>query len=135
MFTPFLMALAVAAPMPKAAPKEPAPLVGEWVTESATIRGQPRPEFTVAGLRFTADGKGQVTGVVNVGTKDKKEELPLKFDPAKAPAEIDVLSFRGIYTVEKDTLTLCLAVDGPRPTTFDPRAEKTVMIWTLKRAK
>ena len=128
-----VLAAAVAAPQPKVPPKEPSPLVGEWVSESATIEGKPRPEFDVPGLRFTADGKG----FVNAGTAKKKDERPVKFDPAKMPAEIDVMSFRGIYAVDKDSLTLCLAVDGPRPENFDPKPGngKSVLIWTLKRAK
>jgi uncharacterized protein (TIGR03067 family) len=133
LLTPLVLAITIAAPQPKAAPKETPPLVGEWVTEAATIDGKPRPEFTVRGLRFTADGKG----LVDIGTAAKKEERPLKFDPAKSPAEIDVLSFRGIYEVdkEKDVLVLHLAVDGPRPKGFGPQPGTTVMIWTLKRAK
>jgi uncharacterized protein (TIGR03067 family) len=117
--------------MPKAAPKEPSPLVGEWVSESATMSGQRRPEFTVPGLRFTADGKGWV----NAGTREKKDERPVAFDPTKDPATIDVLSFRGIYEVSKDTLILYLAVDGPRPKGVEPEPGTTVLIWTLKRAK
>jgi uncharacterized protein (TIGR03067 family) len=132
MFT-LLLAVAAAAPQPKAPPKEPSLLVGEWVSESATVEGKPRPEFDVPGLRFTADGKG----FVNAGTTKKKDERPLKFDPTKTPPEIDVLSFRGIYAVEKDVLTLCLAVDGPRPESFEPKPGngKSVLIWTLNRAK
>ena len=134
------MALSVAAPGDKEAPKKEAPtLVGEWDGEKAVRGGQERPipdgGVTVT---FTADGKM----LFREGNKPT-EEGTYKADPKKSPGEIDISppkeegTLIGIYKIDGDTLTICLSEKGStdRPAKFESPDGTNVMLITLKRIK
>jgi len=136
------LTLMVAAPAPKEPPKEPASVVGEWAASSVVVGGKgqafPEREFEYA---LTADGKF----VVRKGKEGGEGKY--KLDPKKDPPEIDIFlegdkadspTMQGIYKVDGDTLTLCVAPGGKnakRPKSFEAPAGSEFMVLTLERAK
>jgi uncharacterized protein (TIGR03067 family) len=136
------LALTVGAPM-KESPKkaEPPSLVGEWECVEFIGGGRTATANEVAqiGIRmeFTADGKFRC----REGKRDYPEGT-YKRDPGKDPAEVDYTAGgimkgnKGIYKVEKDTLTICVAEGGAdRPTKFESPAGTRVMLVTFKRVE
>jgi uncharacterized protein (TIGR03067 family) len=131
------LAIIVAAPGAKDPPKkEPPSLVGVWIGESGIKGGMPSPPED-ASMEFTKDGK--------LTFKEKGKEIPgtYKTDAKKSPNELDIelsaggmnLSLPGIYKIEGDTLTICFAFMGERPSKFESPAGSMIMLITLKREK
>ena len=138
--TPVLLTLTLtlAAPGPKDAKKDPPSLVGEWTAEGAVSRGKPDNPPPGTTWTFAADGKS----VLRIGGGKEMVEGTYKTDPKKDPAEIDITpgikkegTMRGIYKVEGDTLTLCLADEEERPKAFDAPAGAKRIVITFKRVK
>jgi uncharacterized protein (TIGR03067 family) len=140
--TPALLALALvaAAPAPKdkASIKNGPALVGEWVVKKAEAAGMRRP-VPVGGMtmEFKADGKP----VVKQGAKPP-EDGSYAAEARKGPAEVDLtppatggkaVTTAGIYKVKRDTLALCPAAVGARPTESAAAAGPTPGLMTLKR--
>jgi uncharacterized protein (TIGR03067 family) len=143
-----VLAVAVVAPGPKGKVKDES-VVGEWVAERTTFAGNrvPLPKEPVRYV-FSVDG----TWATYRGEKKHPGEHQVyDTDPSKAPPAID-LSFdevdgdreppnrpqvlRGIYKVDGDTLTLCLATNGgDRPKALESTAEVPARLWVFKRAK
>lgn len=110
-------------------------LQGEWKVKSIEVAGMPVPgaapgKLVIDGAKFGGFGAG----------------MTLKLDPTKTPKEVDVLlnadgrKWMGVYKLEGDTLTLCMAMIEPgkldqqkRPTDFDKK--KVQMLITAERAK
>jgi uncharacterized protein (TIGR03067 family) len=121
--------------------KKDAPIVGEWVGVKALAGGKDR-SVPAGGVTFTfaADGKF----IAKEGKREKPDEGTYKLDPAKDPAEIDIIPsadkkergvIQGIYKVDGDTLTICLSSEPgvERPKKFE--SPRGVMLMTFKRAK
>jgi len=134
------LALVVAAPGAKDAPKkDPPSIVGEWVGESGIRGGKPDNPPSGTTITFTKDGKV----LMKEGGDDKSHETTYTADPKKDPAEIDIVppagekgpAMVGIYKIEGDTLTLCFSTGGDRPKAFESPAGSQVMLVTCKRAK
>ena len=115
-------------------PQPPADLGGNWTVESVDWAGQPVPGLEGAELVFLPGGKKRFTlpgGAVETGT--------YSLDAAKTPGHIDSTTDgkdgtqRGIYAVEGDTLRMCLATQGPRPTEFATKAGTDLLLIVLKR--
>lgn len=136
--TVLTLALTLAAPAPKEAPKKETPaIVGEWkcvafVGGGKTWAGDALPEIV---LKFTADGTFQQTARGKVDA-----EGTYVIDPTKDLAEVDYKGSKvgkenyGIYKVEKDILTLCVTENGgARPTKFESPDGTRVMLMTLER--
>jgi len=112
-------------------------LEGDWTIESWVQFGQPinaKWTWSFKGEKYTLD---QGTNL---------EEGTIKLDPKKKPATIDLAitggkcagnDQPGIYKVDGDTLTMCLAWPGTtdRPTAFESPADKQWILITFKRAK
>lgn len=136
----FGVVLSLGAPGDKDAAKKDAPsIVGEWDGEKAVRGGveKPLPEGGVK-ITFTADGKL----ISKEGNKDA-EEGSYTFDAKKNPGEIDIVPPKesethiGIYKIEGDTLTICLADKNAatRPTKFESPDGSNIFLVTLKRVK
>jgi len=135
------VALTVGAPAPKEAPKkEPPTLVGEWVGETRQANGKTDALPARSVMTFTADGK------MAMGEEGKKLEGTFTSDPEKTPGELNLmvmgpapagagLTVAGIYKIEGDALTICMAVNAPRPTEFASPAGSAAVLVTFKRAK
>ena len=129
------LAVTLAAPDPKAGP-----LVGEWVAEAAVSGGEAGPAPKGVTYTFAADGTLTITG-----GRGKPGALAYKADPAKDPVHIDLLppggaggpAGVGIYKVDGDTLTLCVASGkgAERPARFESPKGSRVMLMTLRRAR
>jgi uncharacterized protein (TIGR03067 family) len=135
------LALTVPAAGQKEELKKDVPIVGEWAGVKATGAGKERP-IPPGGVtfKFTADGKL----IVMEGKREKADEGTYKLDTKKDPAEIDIIPpadkaergpAKGIFKVDGDMLTICLAVekDGERPTKFESPVGSRIMLMTFKR--
>lgn len=139
----FLLALAIAAPALKEAPRKGTDLTGEWVVESTVYSGRPRaqqrePQRYV----FAADG----TWTVYRGERKLSGNRAYRTDPAADPpaivlkmdaAEQDGPELPGIYKVEGNTLTLCHGPSGSmkRPAEFASPEGSRISLVVLKRAR
>ena len=131
--------LPLAAPTLKDTPRDQG-LVGEW--ESVRSVGSGSPDEGKVRFVFTADGKwtsirdGKQWDIAKTAyVIDSKAELPtidLIYDLAAGPAA----TFRGIYKLNRDTLTICSANPGhPRPTAFESPKVSNVNLTVLRRVK
>jgi uncharacterized protein (TIGR03067 family) len=142
MFTPLVLALAVAAPLPKSAAKEAPSVVGEWAVESSVPGDRVKP--FAAGVRFTFTTDGRV--LVEGGPRMTSQRWRYTTDPKKSPAEFDAAvgdtavadaaqKMVGVYKVDGETLTIAVTWDKARATTFDVPANPLGHVLTLKRVK
>ena len=142
--TPIFLTLtvAVAAPLPRDRPKkEPPSVVGEWVRVGHTEAGAAVPPDRETHRQvFTADGRWNYSYGAHKGAAG----LTFVADPRQSPPTIDINpgpggipnSYRGIYKVEGDTLTLCLVSgDRDRPRSFESTPDRPTTIWVFKRVK
>jgi uncharacterized protein (TIGR03067 family) len=139
--TPIFLGIAIVlgAPTVKDPPKkDPPSIVGEWVLESMTLAGMAVPAPEAAKLTFTKEGK--CVSVDKAG--GKPDESSYTVDSKKEPKEIDIkesagmrdMTMSGIYKIEGDTLTICLAIMGERPKALAVNDKNSILI-VLKRVK
>jgi uncharacterized protein (TIGR03067 family) len=136
-----LAAMSIAAPVPKEPLKKELGLVGEWKTETFTAAGidEPKPDEPDVSV-FDSEGKF----FHRKGLKGKMEERgTYTIDKTAEPMTIDLKSnerggsWRGIFKIEDDTLTICATFlsDAPRPTTFEAPKDKIQILIVFKRVK
>ena len=136
------LALLVGTPAPKEAPKKAdvPSIVGEWECSSFMGGGRAATpnelsqiaivmEFTADGKFRSQEGKARHTGKYTINA-------------SKDPAELDYAAGgiakgnHGIYKVDKDTLTICVAEGGGvRPTKFESPAGTRIMLLTFTRVE
>jgi uncharacterized protein (TIGR03067 family) len=134
-------ALVPAAPALKdRTPKAP-PIHGEWVRVGHTQAGAPvAPDGQPHHQVFKADGEWEYYYGARQGTAGRKSYVT---NPKQAPPTIDIHmdpagrpSWRGIYKVDGDTLTLCLVTgDQDRPTAFESTPDRPTTVWVFKRVQ
>ncbi len=122
--------------------KDPDALQGTWRVESFTQDGQEAPAELAKEIIFTfKDKKYTIT------MKGKEMETgTIKLDPDKKPKTIDLGIISGddkgkkqlgIYKLEKDTFTFCMAHPGAtdRPTKLESTKESATIMSVMKREK
>jgi uncharacterized protein (TIGR03067 family) len=116
-------------------------LQGTWTVAAHTANGKALPAKALAGWRLTVAGD-------KMTTRDGSElldEATCRLDASVKPRAVDLRLTAGpdkgklvlgIYKLEGDTLTVCVAEpDRPRPTEFASRAGSGHMLFVFKRVK
>jgi uncharacterized protein (TIGR03067 family) len=117
-------------------------LQGTWLIQSVEAAGDRVPKEDIENIRLTIEGDKYTE------TRDKavEEKGTLKLDPTKSPKTIDFAikegmsegeTQLGIYKLDDDTLTLCLADPGDkeRPKEFATKAGSRQFLIVFKREK
>jgi uncharacterized protein (TIGR03067 family) len=140
-FTLLALALPLSAPALKDRPPKDSPIVGEWVRVGYTRAGAPGPADDPPHRQvFKADGEW---AYYDGDQKAGSPYMSFAIDPGESPPTIDLHLNppggevrRGIYKVEKDTLTVCLARGvEKRPKVFESTRETNTTLWVFKRVK
>jgi uncharacterized protein (TIGR03067 family) len=124
-----------------AARREDEPLRGNWKAMSFQHKGQDAPIEEAQQADFTIEADGKLTLAMN----SEKRKFSYVTDPDKAPKTIDITFEEGplhgtkqygIYKLEGDRLTLCLAAPKSaaedRPKEFST-ADKDYVLFVLQR--
>jgi uncharacterized protein (TIGR03067 family) len=118
------------------ADKELALTQGSWQVTSFTEDGVTFGESETAQVQMVIKGNGLT--LVGLGP-DK--QATFKIDSSKKPKQIDIFpkgdgpeKFACIYELTGDTLKVCGAADGPRPTEFKSEAGTNTVLVEFKRA-
>ncbi len=106
---------------------------GPWRFVSITFAGKPAPEEQVKAFEFTFRGDK-----VTVSFLGKSKEGTFKKDPSKTPMQFEMTGLgprpsKGIYRLDKDTLTLCFSEGDERPTRFESKPGSRNVLMVLKR--
>jgi uncharacterized protein (TIGR03067 family) len=115
-------------------------LQGTWVPSSAVLDGAEAPadllkdrQWVIAGNQLSELNKERrerrATLVVD-GTKK-----PAAFDMAYIDGDAKGLMGRAIYKLDGDSLTVCMALPGERPTEFASKRGSGLALLVFKRAK
>jgi uncharacterized protein (TIGR03067 family) len=132
------MATVVSTADEKALKAELAKLEGTWQLVSAVKDGKETPDDVVKKVRVVIKG-GKHT--VYVGDEVAAKEIPFTIDPTKDPKTVvdtlpDGREIKGIYKLDGDTLTSCVAEAGKdRPAEFASKAGSGHTLRVFKRVK
>ena len=138
-FALLTLTFAVGAPNLKDLPPKMPSIIGEWVRVGHTQAGQPvGADRETHRQVFKADGEWEYYYADRKGTDAR---YTFATDSRQNPPTIDILlnrtgagGWRGIYKIEKDTLTLCLVnTPGERPKTFESSADQPTTVWVFNR--
>lgn len=134
-----LVALLLAAAAVGGQDKAAKDLDGTYTLKEFERAGQPVPDAVRDGVSAVAIAGGKLT--LKVGGKELVADL--KLDPAKKPAELDLLpqtpaadkgrKFPGLYRVENGRLTIVFVEDGERPKDFTPSAPSATKLVLEKK--
>lgn len=118
--------------------KEKAALQGTWKILSFENNQGKDTNFEGATIEFDKDGKN-----LTFSKDGQAKKGTFTLNPTGKPKEIDIKpgdenkTFEGIYRIEKDKLTLCLAPESGdgRPSEFALKDGKNYVLVTLEKAK
>jgi uncharacterized protein (TIGR03067 family) len=124
---------------PAKEPDDKEKLQGTWVGVEGELAGEKLPAGDIETLKLIIEGD-KITA--NAG--GEKKEATFKLDPTQKPKAIDLMPQDGaekgktitaIYSLEGDTLKLCLedAGDQPRPTEFATKTGGRLALYVLRR--
>ena len=135
-------AFTLGAPGLKDPPNKESTIVGEWVAEKVVQNGLLELEPGDLRHTFTAEGRWVV---FRDGVELEGSNRGYVLDPKATPATIDFSLDRakpstapllGIFRLDGDILTLCVAMDGqPRPTEFSSPRRSQITLIVFKRMK
>jgi uncharacterized protein (TIGR03067 family) len=129
-FTIFVTGLSFAAD--DAGKKELEKLQGTWKVVKAIKDGRAQPEDAVKKMKVSIAGDKLTVD---------RETTPFVIDPSKKPATIDItvdkkLTLQGIYELDKDTLKICVGLEGvKRPADFKAGENSGCSLLVLEREK
>jgi uncharacterized protein (TIGR03067 family) len=132
------IAVAAQAGDDEAQKKERAALHGVWKIISLENNKGKDPNIEGATLEFDKDGKN-----LTFSKDGQTKKGTFTVNPTGKPKEIDIKpndenkTFEGIYRIEKDKMTLCLAPDSGdgRPNEFALKEGKNYLIIIMERSK
>ena len=113
---------------------------GTWQAVGLEENGRKRPLAEVRGTTVTVSGDRYILHLRG----RRFEGLITRIDPTRKPREVNFFGidglgsidkrFLGIYLVEDDELTVCVAPSGrARPTTFEPQPGSRYWLYHLNR--
>jgi uncharacterized protein (TIGR03067 family) len=116
-------------------------LQGRWTIASITVNGRALEDAQIIGSRFVVDGERYK---VTIG--EQVIDATFKLDPDRTERSIDITyrdeaaesrTFKGIYKLEGETLTICRPTrpEGERPTEFAASVDSGRIVLALKREK
>lgn len=136
---------AATAPADDEAKKEMEALKGTWKFTKLEAGGQP----SIAGamdISRLVFGDGTITMTTVKG--EMNETAKFKLNVKEKPKQLDIIAVRkqpdgaekeqaapGIYELNGDTLKICFAKDGARPSAFASKAGDPAVLMELKREK
>lgn len=119
-------------------------LAGDWEVIEVQVRGHKTPDAVMkerkASVRFRLAPGGRLTADVRTGP-DAARTVRVALDPDRPAKHIDLIDDRevaesGIYKLDGDSLTLCVAAPGePRPLAFTTGEQAKGWVLVLKRVK
>jgi uncharacterized protein (TIGR03067 family) len=134
----FVAGLLIAADEKEDAKQDAKKLQGKWTVTKAVENGNEVPEEQAKNIKV-AFKEGKVTYTDDNG----EHTATFKLDPGKKPKEIDVVpqdgenkgqTMKGIYSLEKNTLKMCVAFPGKdRPTEFTSKQDSSHLLVEMKR--
>jgi uncharacterized protein (TIGR03067 family) len=118
--------------------KDAEALKGKWEITSSEFEGQSAKDAYRPGTVIVIEGDELY--FTDGFTKSPKAKF--KLDTSTKPKSIDVgvgkgekKAAKGIYSLDKDTLKLCLSLDGDRPKEFKTKAGDKANLFVLKCQK
>jgi uncharacterized protein (TIGR03067 family) len=132
----------LAAPGPKDSPKKEAVPTGSWQVIGLTTAGSVI-EIQAEGITFEFNVDGRYRRLR--GDRPTAEAGSYTVDTKTTPPTIELIvtregkpftTYRGIYKITDDTLTLALAPSREdRPTKFESPKGESILLWVCKRVK
>jgi uncharacterized protein (TIGR03067 family) len=144
LFTTLFTGLCFAADAKEDAAKDKEKLQGTWKVLKATKEGESKSDEDLKKLQVVIAGD-KLT--FKDGNQGRDETFAFTIDPAQKPATIDLTiekaklttakqTIKGIYELDKDTLKICVGLEGDkRPTEFKSGEKSGTALLVLEREK